>query len=343
MSQRESNTWLQLSGDDDIYVHDSGQLARITGELASPNTTYPSLTLFMGRKSMQQALRQHYTSNNFKRGPEQSLVNLRIDSSTVSSEVPSLFADTDPTRILCTEQPGPSIRHPERVRSINWLQTPETSIRDTIYARLLFLFSDVICIFADDCGGIERVADILKIWATAGSASTFPKAARPRVVVVTAESYASATYELLEIEELRHRLREQDSEIQNQCYSSVKLVHLSGNHVSALARHRRLKEIPLNERDEARATREEHGALFSATHFNQFFRDAVDHTTRTTTEPFDFVRVSRSSNPVPEHTSNHIWEFVSVSGGISVSHFSVFDHIASCIAMDAFPPGMHGR
>lgn len=77
---------------------------------------------------------------------------------------------------------------------------------DLVYYKLIFLFTDIICIFADNLGGLEAVAIILSTWIDLGAASTLSESVRPRVLIVTTEDTFSATHYILEMESLRERL-----------------------------------------------------------------------------------------------------------------------------------------
>ena len=65
---------------------------------------------------------------------------------------------------------------------------------------------NVICLFADDLGGVEGVANLLKEWASIGMLYTSAEGCRPRVLVVTADSGISLTYSTLELEDLQFTL-----------------------------------------------------------------------------------------------------------------------------------------
>src|ERR1700730_273767 len=75
-------------------------------------------------------------------------------------------------------------------QSVGWPQTKNglpqrQDLIDFIYDRLFSLFIDVLCIFAEDCGGLAGVVIKLTTWASMGSASNLPGAVRPRVLAVT--------------------------------------------------------------------------------------------------------------------------------------------------------------
>jgi len=53
------------------------------------------MVFFLGIKSKDVVLRQIFPNNNIRRELHDGIVNLRLDSSTISSELPLLFADAN--------------------------------------------------------------------------------------------------------------------------------------------------------------------------------------------------------------------------------------------------------
>lgn len=153
----------------------------------------------------------------------------------------------------------------------------------------------------------------------------------------------AVTHNILEIDDLRMMLRQEGQEIYTQVFSSISLMHLGGEHVSPLARHRRLKEVILLEVDVSRRERIERRIHFSAIHFEAFFHGAVHHLAKMIDEPFNFIRCTRLSNPIDEDYRDHIATFVSLSNESFLLYESVVSFIASSILMDAYPPRMHGK
>lgn len=107
---------------------------------------------------------------------------------------------------------------------------------------------------------------------------------------------------------------------------------LQGAHLSPLARRHRLKDVLLKEIDMA---------LFSATHFAAFFRQAVHHIARSFTHPFDFIKRSRMNNEVGLDYQGHLSRFLRLGYEHHLSPGALTFIIASSILMDAYPPRMH--
>ncbi len=65
-------------------------------------------------------------------------------------------------------------RHECKTYPLRWKPSPEYSMFNIVHAQLFFLFTDVICIFADDFDGLEQIVERLVAWAIIGSASNLP-------------------------------------------------------------------------------------------------------------------------------------------------------------------------
>ena len=334
--------WLHLTYGDGFRLHYCNRLTKVIQEMTSPSTQYPSSMLFLGQKIKNSALRDLFPCNNFPRGRPDGIVNIRLDSSTISSELPFLIADGDPLRRLCYRL-DTSECHQGSSSSIAWAVSTHQSFLDHIFARLVFLFSDVICIFADDFGGLETVASLLTAWVRIGSASSLPKPVRPRVVIVAHEEVDAATYSVLELESLRFNMEQEASGWRDGVFASITVIRLADDNLSSLARHRRLKEVLLREADISRNIRLQKRLLFSAVHIHRLFRQASQHTSRSVREPFDFLVGSRVDNPLTNDFQLHLSTFLDLSCKYYLSQESTASFVASSILVDAFPPRMHSK
>jgi hypothetical protein len=97
----------------------------------------------------------------------------------------------------------------------------QQDLADHVLARLLPLFIDMLYIFAQDCGGLNGVIEILAAWTIRGSASNLPKAVRPQLLVV-----ASIPSDSFDSEALRFRLRVLSDPKFLELFSSLKVINL---------------------------------------------------------------------------------------------------------------------
>ena len=86
--------WLHVAGGKEIALINTGRLARIMGELTNPATQQPSVLLFIGRKAKNLALRELFP-NHVKKGPNESIVTLRVDNTSLYFDHSVLFVESD--------------------------------------------------------------------------------------------------------------------------------------------------------------------------------------------------------------------------------------------------------
>lgn len=335
----EHIAWLQSANTGESQLRDGGRMKRIIQEMPRPVAQYPSIIFFMGQKAKNTALRELFPYNNIKRGRRDGFANLRMDNTTISSDQPIWFADSDPfTRV--TPTCGTATCHESSTYPIRWASSLNHSIFDIVHARVFFLFTDVICIFADDFDGLESIAKRLVTWVSIGNASSLSRLVRPRVIIITSADGASPTHDLLETEDFRFFLRQQSHEDIMECFSSISLFYLPGDHLSPLAQHRPLKENILGQAEEMRKIRSSSQNLFSAVHLDSFCQQALLHTAETITQRFSFIHAAREDTALKGLTE-HLINFTELCAQVKLPYDTLASHIASCILMDAYPPGMH--
>ena len=338
MSACKHLTWVQLAGEREIFIQDEGRLRRLLCDLENPKGQRPTLLFFIGGKAKTTALRELFPYNNIRRGRHDGLANLRLESTSVKSDHPILFADSEvaftvPSTVHYTTC------HESFKYKLQWIDPPpDFTCADLIHARLFFLFTDIICMFADDFPTLAAVVARLKAWAAAGAAASFP-ALRPRVIIVVREDEASATFNVLQAQDLRFNLHQQDL---IQYFSSILVLYLAGAEISPLARYRRLKEVLLRHADEIRQIRRDSHCLFSAVHLSRFMHEAVRHVAHSVQLTFPFIKISRQKNEVRQDYRDHILRFLRLGVQHRIPDRDITSYIASSMLMDAYPPGMHG-
>ena len=325
--------WLQLCQDQkELSIVYGARLRKLVEGMTRARTQYPSLLFFVGKKTKTRALRALFPENNHTRRRGHGIANLHIDSITADTEKPILFADADLEGGL-VEQSGILCHCHEITRyRIDWAdeRDPTKDIMNKLYARLFFAFTDVLCLFAEDCGGLDGVTERLRSWVNIGPGSSM---IRPRVVIVTTQEpkpdYGCFAELLPDL---------------SRSFSAVKVVNLLDiADVSSTARHIPLKDALLREADVARRARINDRTLFSAIHLRAFFDRALRQTAATVSDPFDFVHASRERNEVDSRFSLHLSAFLRLCLDDEISLDSIASFVASATLMDAFPPGMHRK
>ncbi|KAL2808644.1 acyl transferase/acyl hydrolase/lysophospholipase [Aspergillus granulosus] len=316
----------------EITLEDTGRFIRIIKELPRPSTQTPQLALFIGTRAKDIALKEIFPQNNLRRRGERENINLRLETTSLNSDAPLLFADSSPFVRNPTDR-SQVICHETLAYSACW--KPEGhSLIDIVYNRLLFLFSDVVCVFADDFSSLDALAMRLVLWAEIGS-SQKSAVMRPRLLIITTEDcQQDRARTLLEV-------IQPYSEILGACFSSTKIIQLAGPYLSPTAKHQNLRDEIRRQRQETLAVRQKHCMLFCAEHLAEFFRRAVLHTAMTTKEHFCHITAARGENKPGNDFTNHLVRFLDLAREHKTPFHSVASYIASSILMDAYPPRMH--
>lgn len=187
MIKCEHTFWLGMSHEmAAAQVVFGSRLARLVNELPQPSVQLPQVVFFMGHHQKHKALRQLCSSNYRGQCHSRPGVNIRSDTRTLQASQPRFFADCDPCRSLLSTHQSLRNCHEKKIYSVE-LPSTEHSLQDIIISRLI-LFTDVVCIFADDVVGFEGTRRLLTTWAAIGSASSLPPAVRSRVIVVVSQS-----------------------------------------------------------------------------------------------------------------------------------------------------------
>ena len=342
MASCEHLAWLQVVGINDLRLLDPGRMSQLVRELRNPSNQRPSSLLFVGRQAKDLALRELFPDNNFKKHFCDGVATLRIDNASTYSDHPIFVAESSPSQAIPLAAEDPRVCETESF-PIQWAEdTTVQHLYNVLHARLFCLFTDVVCVFADDFVDFDHAVQLLKSWAAAGSASVHFNKIRPRVVIVRRGDAASPspTYDLLRIDDLQQGLHNRSLK---EFFSSIKVLHLAAEQLSPLARFRRLKELLWREMDEMRQGRQILGCLYSAEHTTRFFRMAVAHTAASMSRPFDFILASRKGNDVEPDFVPHLSRFMRSGEDHQVSRDALMTFIASSIMLDAYPPKMHGK
>jgi hypothetical protein len=336
--------WVHLLHDakSGYSVRYDSRFHHLISQMKDPSKQTPSLTLFLGAKSKDAALREIFPkTKSRKNGAALPTVNLRLDTTSISHESPIFFADCYPAvKLQTSEAHCRLLCHEQQSFPLRWA-TDHHRVLDILLARLFFPLTDLLCIFAKDFGGLDNVRDLLIRWVSIGCASSLPASIRPRVIVVSEDDGVSPTHSLLDMEDFRYNLLECEGIDLLQSFAAIKVIQLPDKHLSPLARHRRLREIVLRELDTVRKSRRATNCLFSAVHQNAFFQAALSHTAATIREPFNFIRASRIGNEISCQYTKHLRNFLLLGVKYRVSYDNLSSYIASAIFMDAYPPGMH--
>jgi hypothetical protein len=342
MRSCEHAALLQLAGGNEVALYDFGHFDQVIRDLQNPTCQYPRLVHFVGRRHKELALKYIFPRNNIARRRQPSIANLRVETTSVGADSPLLFSDSDPFA-SAGPIPEPTECHPVNPYPLSWSPHFDFTINDALHARLFFLLCDVVCVFVDDFPSLEDFAQQLVQWTRLGSTSNLTTQCRPQLFVVTSDSCVPPETADLRFEDFRHSVYEGCQGVLSDYFSSVQIFPLGGDHLSPLARYRRLREVIVSNSMDMFRVRQKNNVSFSSTHLRCFFDQALAHIAKSVAVPFNFLSASRSGNEVPENLTYHLTNFLRLGQESKIAHSDLVSNIASALLMDAYPPGMHRK
>lgn len=266
------------------------------------------------------------------------MINLRSDMTLSSSDSPLLFADGDPLKSLTTQH-QPSVPQGTEYE-LAWKTPDGQNAQRLLYTRLLFLFTDIVYIFAEDFPDFQHVIDFLTDCIKARSASMLQQV-RPHLVVVLTEE----TESLIEVARKKqfHQDISQIGSVQlSEVFSGVSLIHLIDCGVSQGIPDEKLRQLMLKQSENMRALRRTHRTLYAASHLSPLFEAALQHTATTIEKPFDFIKAMRKEDDdVPQDLSEHLAHYLDIGSQAGCSYEDLAPLMASAIVMDHYVPDMH--
>ncbi|EER41739.1 phospholipase [Histoplasma capsulatum H143] len=336
MRRREDAGWLDIIVDDhgEFSIRDRGRLSRLVRELNDPEKQRPMLYFFIGQNIKDEALNALFI-NNIKRTRSNATVNLRSDIGKETSEVPIFLADSNLTTDIKPQLISPG--NQGQIYPILRSTFTDDRILPLVYARLLFLFGDIVCIFADDFPGLNYIADFLIFAAKVGSASILPVQIRPVVLVII-------QFSTPEVNDFNRNISANCSRMSG-AFSDIRVLVLDKvcetDHASTTARYCRLKSILQHQADHIMNMRSAHRASFNAFHLNTLFQAAIKHTAATVTDPFDHVRAMRTGNDLSPGLSSHLATYLELGSQAGIRIEDLTPSMASAMIIDNYPPRAH--
>ena len=337
MSCSRHSPWIQVAAEESLQLYDKGRFDHLISTLPNPAHQQPTFLAFHGKECKSQALQQLFQIHNARGSAPYYRNHLFVVQDTVTHRNPILIAETEPQLPTFRPLKGSRCYHTS-VHGFERNGVSDQSLWSFLHSRLFFLFADVVCVFADDIGGLDGAARQLQAWSMHGSPSNAPRKLRPRVIVVTTELNDSATHEILEIDDFRYRLLEQGGPDLQDCFSEVTVVKASRDAPNAfetlqasIDRHtRQMRQLRINA-----------SYLFSASHLSFLSQKAAAQAAKHSRHRFDFVLESRAGKNLDEGFVEHVARFLNLSRAQNALSDAVVTMLASVILLDAYPPGMH--
>ncbi|QVM10724.1 hypothetical protein D8B26_005395 [Coccidioides posadasii str. Silveira] len=324
MSSCKHQEWIHMVRGDHPVLEDTGRMCRLVEELPRASQQHLRLIHFLGRGAKDAAIQQLFPQRHREQKGSSKEIVLQLDDPTASENSPLMFAESNPfSAASCTT--NRNFCHESKLHPCSWSATNH-DLSDIIHARLLFLFCDVICIFADDFPSLGAAITRVESWAEIGSASTLPPAVRPMVMIITSET-SGPTADILP-----------GGACIDASFSSLDVVHFNINQRSSV---HQLKEEILCRAALAHITRQQYHCLFSALHLTELFQDAITHTSNSTIDPFDFALAARKQLETQQDKVDHLSIFLKLAMDNRLPYDAISSVVASSILMDAYPEKMH--
>jgi hypothetical protein len=349
-------------------------------ELKAPDYQDPQMIMCIGGVSKSVCMNR-LSFSVVKERPH-SKVRLDFVPGTTQSQSPVLIADCElhNVRVLEKANNGPIPGDVDQL-PLRWhTQVPEgfdsQTIANLVYTKLISPFSNVICLFPNDLGGMEGVARLLASWLMnlTISSSDLPSSTRPRILILKEwndlrhgmfdqQLATRAFIEKMaqEVEsrnrnrvaghqsklDVDHLLSQQSSNIQVLVYPThpSPTPHTTAEDVEFHLRRldqswSSLRRRILQESQDVQEHRRKCQVAFSANHFKALFHSACTHFSVDILTPFSHIKASRLPNPVPEDLPFHIISFLKLIPRKLHMTFGV-PVIASSLSLDSYPPEMH--
>ncbi|KAK5163070.1 uncharacterized protein LTR77_011005 [Saxophila tyrrhenica] len=356
----ERAAWVEVAtADDGLRIVDVHRLDGLVKSLSRPTLQRPQIVACVGNTEKRLAYSVLFPQNpDVWTNCTHAFADLHLDrvSAGIDRESAGLdreSAGSDHPLFFVDCSPGAGCPTAERklaTRSGTHSPLPSDTAGKLILTRLLFPFVDVVCVFADDLGGLAGAATYLEQLFELASGSpgaapsliptSLPWHARPSVIVVTsARDTDERDVQLREVREFNSRMR---ALRYRRHFSAIGCVRLWPRRAEALRVAALAREVRRT-LDRARERRSAARTLFSATHLSWFFSQAVVHVARTVRDPspFDFIATSRSPRPLHPLAASQLRAFLRVARDRKLPFETMIRVVASSVVYDAYPPSAH--
>ncbi len=339
------SVWLDVrSGVNELLLQEYHQQYR--EEFWSRDDEKPQMLMLIGDKSKTISMRRLFALD---RKDEPCKICLRRVHNEIDPKSPLLIADCGLHNANTLERalggPVPADIDQRRIAP-TWHETRSPSdpleISILLYGRLISIFSTVICLFADDIGGLDEAARWVSLWLRAGCQRLdLPHSGYPHVLVLKEwnEDFDDEAANFMFMNRLREETQEKNIEgLVAQQFRAVRVIPSPIRNKQKGYDWTTIRELIQRKSSEVRIRRMEAKLDFSARQLKALFHAACDHLAANWESPFSFIAATRSRNPVPSGFATHLMNFLRNTSDIK--DFAV-PIIASALNLDSHPPGMH--
>lgn len=345
MASCRHTDWVEVScSSRHIRLSDPGRFDRLVGKLECATQQFPQIVLCVGKDDKRKLVTQAILERSPPRVTRPShvaaplpvgLSSIFSDKSQFEHKHPVFFADC---RLGGTIPEGRRFKCHETKSVHNTWPLKQPDVHDAVLTHLLLPFSSLVCLFAEDLGGVDAVLDKIEVWSAVKPTTDladFARQALPRVCVITSGPLTPSS----QIQDEAWRARLGRFNYSNH-FSSVQILRFDvGDHSDF---HENLRFSLVNELNTSRILKEEHRIQFNADHLVNFFSQATLHLAANRGGKFSFIAASRTYRPVPSAYPEQVRALLCNRAKHKVAFDEVAMLIGSCLLLDAYPNSCHG-
>jgi hypothetical protein len=206
MFANEDICWLNLTESREFCLQYFNKISRVIQNMTNFDSQYSFFTFFLSRRFRETVLRDLFFRNNIRRYHRNKFINLCLNFFIMNFDHSLLFIDNY-SWFFISRRINKNMSRKKCIISIVWNLSSDLSMIHLIYARLIFLFNDVICIFVDDIEDLESIVTYLIVWMKIDNFSSFSIKIWSRVVIVKTKENMIATQSVLKFNDLQLNLQ----------------------------------------------------------------------------------------------------------------------------------------
>lgn len=342
MRQCNHSHWLQLSRNNEgANLEVSDRLERLHDQQIASHR-FPGFAILLGNLHKSLALRS-LGINPPDSSKKRASGDIHLFSAPGTVTHPLLVADGD---LFSREKFNKAWGNPKchensmyQVQSSLGFESMENAVT-RLYNQLLLPFSDLVCLFVDDLGGMAKVIEHLRSWLHPDQQFALTGIQPWLLVVVSKDLKVDEQRMLRELVQTQNGVKSRFRGYQ--VFNIAESVRQT--RAAKQCQNRpwiRLQAKIRNMSGISRRKRE--GLLFSVLHFSSFIRFAVDRFVDPGKRPLEVIEASRLKMPVAADLETHLITFLkSMQCTEAVTTFGI-PIITSSFILDHYPPGMHRK
>jgi hypothetical protein len=324
MARMQGGRWLDVAASGASFsIQEHAALCRLMENMPNPATQYPQMWAFLGSARKNECLQAIFAENTFGRADTCTTIRLRGDASSLHSTSPIFFADGDPWDDSTFSN---SKVARGSIFQIEWNgSTTAAEVHRRLYSQVLFLFTDVVCLFLEDC---RSGYDITKLIGNHESVKGLPAKTRPRLIIIVGDPEKTNWSSAVDYSQLSGN------------FSEISIFPMTCGHRVPHPDYDRLKALLLMHSQEIQTLRKDYMGRVSTTELERYLHFAIKHLAKSNERSFDIVRSCRAPKEIPPDIGekvNRVYELCVDSG---LSDFDGARFIASALIMDHYRPEM---